>query len=147
MTKSRLIRVPSPSSGSGTSLPLLSSHVAPEPGDVGGRAAGRGPRDLRPHIHTAFPTPHQHPPAAFPPPHARNLGGSGEHRRAAAGSSPGRRVGSAPPAGRGRGEQRSGRTGELAAARGCAAAGARRGAGGYPGSGRGWGSLRSREPH
>lgn len=79
MTKSRLIRVPSPSSGSGTSLPLLSSHVAPEPGDVGGRAAGRGPRDLRPHIHTAFPTPHQHPPAASPPPprqEPRGLGGA-----------------------------------------------------------------------
>lgn len=78
MTKSRLIRVPSPSSGSGTSLPLLSSHVAPEPGDVGGRAAGRGPRDLRPHIHTAFPTPHQHPPAASPPPRQepRGFGGA-----------------------------------------------------------------------
>lgn len=83
-------------------VPLLGSHVAPEPGHAGGRAAGRGPGDLGPHKHTASPKPHQHPPAA-----PWNLGASRESLRAAAGRSPGRRVGSAPPARRGRRERRS----------------------------------------
>ena len=113
-------------------VPLLGSHVAPEPGHVGGRAAGRGPGDLGPHRHTASPTPHQHPPAA-----PWNLGASRESLRAAAGRSPGRRVGSAPPARRGRGGRCSGLPRALAAAWGCALAGARRAVGGYPVSGRG----------
>ncbi|XP_078201739.1 uncharacterized protein LOC144578665 [Callithrix jacchus] len=46
------------------SLAYFSSHIAPQQGDVGGQAAGRGHRDLGRHSHAAFPTSHQQPPAA-----------------------------------------------------------------------------------
>lgn len=88
---------------------------------AGGRARTWGPRDAQ--------TPRQS---------SRNLWASGEPRRAAAGSSPGRWEGSAPPARCRCLVQRSRRTGARAACKGCEAAGAlgaaawARGAGGGP---------------
>lgn len=140
MAKSRREESPRPTAGA---RPLLDRHVAPEPGHVVGRAAGRGPGDLGPaQTHgdpDAVPIPAGSPPW--------NLGASREPRRAAAGRSVGRRVDSAPPARRGRGERCSRRTRALAASWGCAAAGARRAAAAscYLGEGAGRGSLLSRE--
>lgn len=140
MAKSRREEPPRPPAGA---RPLLDRRVAPEPGHVVGRAAGRGRGDLGP-VQTHGDPDAVPIPAGIRP---RNLGASREPRRAAAGRSAGRRVGSATPARRGRGERCSGRTRALAAAWGCAAAGARRAAAAprYLGEGGGRGSLLSRE--
>lgn len=134
-------RAPSPSSGSPTSPRQTRRSRARARCGAGGRARPRGSRaspDTRgPWRRTNT---RRHPPTW-------NLGASREPRRAAAGRSAGRRVGSATPARRGRGERCSGRTRALAAAWGCAAAGARRAAAAprYLGEAGGRGSLLSGE--